>query len=77
MTIRIVSWNIAKRDKPWRELDEMAQRGEADVALLQEEGSPPGDLIHRAPHENDVYWSRHLYDRWPLVVQVSDRVNIE
>lgn len=77
MTIRIVSWNIDKRDKPWRELDEMAQRGEADVALLQEAGNPPGDLIHLAPHVDDIHWSRDLFDRWPLVVQLSDRVKIE
>ena len=28
--IRVVSWNIGKRMEPWRELAEMAQRGEAD-----------------------------------------------
>ncbi len=77
MTIRIVSWNIDKRDEPWRKLDEMAQQGEADVALLQEAGCPPSDLIHLAPHEDRIYWARHLYDRWPLVVQLSDRVKVE
>ena len=75
--IRIVSWNIDRRPDPWRELDEMAQRGEADVALLQEAGSPPGGLAHLVPHDDDAYWSRHLYDRWPLVVQLSDRVKVE
>ena len=77
MVTRIVSWNIAKRDDPWRELAEMAQRGEADVALLQEAGSPPGDLIRLAPPDDDIHWSRHLYDRWPLVVRLSERVKIE
>ena len=52
---RIVSWNIAKRDDPWRELAGMAQRGEAYVALLQEAGSPPGDLIHLAPPDDDIH----------------------
>ena len=37
MTIKIVSWNIAKRNKPWRELLDMG----VDVALLQEEGNVP------------------------------------
>ncbi len=47
--IRVVSWNIGKRMEPWRELAEMADRGEADLALLQEAGSPPGDLAHLLP----------------------------
>lgn len=32
--IRAVSWNIDKRHSPWRDLADMARRGEADVALL-------------------------------------------
>ena len=75
--IRIVSWNIAKRWEPWRELAEMARRGEVDVALLQEAGNPPGDLVNAIEFEDDVLWSRHLYDRWPLVVRLSDRVEVE
>ena len=43
--IGLVCWNIAKRWEPWRELAEMARQG-VDVALLQEAGSPPGDLVH-------------------------------
>lgn len=75
--IRVVSWNICKRMEPWRELAEMADRGEADLALLQEAGSPPSDLAHLLPCEDDVFWSRHLYDRWCLVVPLSDRVRVE
>ena len=75
--IRVVSWNIAKRWAPWRELAEMARRGEADVALLQETGSPPGDMIHTVHYEDDVFWNRQLFDRWPLVVRLSDRVEVE
>ena len=44
--IRVVSWNIARKWEPWRELAEMARRGEADFALLQEAGNPPPDLTH-------------------------------
>ncbi|MYA05742.1 MAG: endonuclease/exonuclease/phosphatase family protein [Caldilineaceae bacterium SB0664_bin_22] len=75
--IRLVSWNIAKRRKPWRVLVEMARRGEFDVALLQEAGNPPGDLVDTLEFDNDVFWDRHLYDRWPLVVRLSDRVAVE
>ena len=91
--IRIVSWNIAKKTEPWRELAEMARRDEADVALLQETGSPPEDLGHSFRFENDIFWDRCSYryerpeddiiweppyfDRWPLVVRLSDRVEIE
>ena len=55
----------------------MAQREGVDVALLQEAGSPPGDLAHMVQFKDDVFWSRHLYDRWPLVVGLSDRVKVE
>ena len=75
--IRVVSWNIAKRMRPWRELAEMARQGQADLALLQEAGSPPGDLIHMVHHDDKVFWSRDLYDRWPLVVKLSDRVEVK
>ena len=75
--IRVVSWNIGRRMEPWRELAEMAGRGEADLALLQEAGSPPRDLVGLLPNEDDVFWSRHLYDRWCLVVPLSERVRVE
>ena len=45
--VKVVSWNIGKREKPWRELVQMASDGAADVALLQEAGSPPGDVVDR------------------------------
>ena len=75
--IRLVSWNIGKRERPWRVLNAMAHREKVDVALLQEAGSPPGDLSDMIPADDDVFWNRHLYDRWPLVVQLSDRVKVE
>ena len=75
--IRIVSWNIAKRTEPWRELAEMGRSGKADVALLQEAGGPPGDLVHLVPYEDDGFWNRDLYDRWCRVVPLSDRVRVE
>ncbi len=75
--IRLVSWNIARRIKPWHCLVEMAARGEADVALLQEAGSPPEDLKDRVRYEDDRFWEHSSHDRQPLVVQLSDRVEIE
>ena len=81
--IRVVSWNIFKKWRPWHELVEMARRGEADLALLQEAGNPPPDLAHPVPYGSDEFWrheqyeGRPLYDRWPLVVKLSDRVDVE
>ena len=53
--IKLVSWNIDKRWQPWRDLVEMARQGKADLALLQEAGSPPEDLAHPVKYENDDY----------------------
>ena len=75
--VKVVSWNIGKREKPWRELAQMASEGDADLALLQEAGSPPGDLVDRIEYVDGVFWNRHLYDRWPLVVKLSDRITVE
>ena len=75
-TIRVVSWNIAKRDDPWSELAEMAARGEADLALLQEAGAPPSEIADRFRYENDAL-EPTLLDRWPLIVRLSDRVEVE
>ena len=75
--VKVVSWNIGKREKPWRELVQMASEGEVDVALLQEAGSPPGDVVDRIEYVDGVFWNRQLYDRWPLVVKLSDRITVE
>ena len=78
--IRVVSWNIAKRWPPWHVLVEMARRGEADVPLLQEAGSPPPDLEQTVRYGSDEFWrhekheGRRIYDRWSLVVHSSDRM---
>ena len=75
--IRIVCWNIARRTEPWHDLVEMARRGEADVALIQEASEPPGDVAELVSYENDIFWDRQLFDRWPLVVKLSERVDVE
>ncbi len=86
MPIAVVSWNIGKRREPWRELVAMG----ADVALLQEAGSPPDDVAGRVDTGPENHWNSHLwnsdwykdrserpYDRWPMVVKLSDRVEVE
>ena len=74
--IKVVSWNIGKREKPWRELVQMARDGDADLALVQEAGCPPGDLVDLVEYDDGVFGNRHLYDRWPLVVKLSDRITV-
>ncbi len=74
--IKVVSWNIAKRWEPWRQLLQM----DADIALLQEMGSVPPDV---APHievsGSDPWepWDPQKYDRFPMIVRLSDRVKVE
>jgi len=80
MTTTVVSWNIAKRHEPWRELVDMG----ADVALLQEAGTPPADvadMVETGPREhwdshvwNSEWWKGrwpNLIDRWAKVVKPS------
>ena len=44
--IRVVSWNMAHKKRPWYELTAM----DADVALLQQTCKPPADLtVHVEP----------------------------
>jgi hypothetical protein len=40
LTVTVVSWNIATRREPWRQLLGM----DADIALLQEATPPPDDV---------------------------------
>ena len=86
MVTTVVSWNIAKRREPWRHLVEMG----ADVALLQEAGKVPTDVADRVDTGPVDHWDSHvwnsgwyrdrfhkLFDRWPMVVKLSDRVEVE
>ena len=99
MVVTVVSWNIAKRHEPWRQLLQM----DADIALLQEAMPPPDDVVRLReatlpPAEGtgpldigpQASWDSHswnsdwwhgrtdaLYDRWPMVVRLSDRVDVE
>ena len=86
MPITLVSWNIATRAQPWEQLLAM----NTDVALLQEartpaEGIGPLDIGPQASWDshswNSDWWRERgwkaLYDRWPMVVKLSDRVEVE
>ena len=86
MGTKVVSWNIDTRHKPWRQLLNM----DADVALLQEVGSVPSDVADKVDTGPVEHWDSHvwnsrwfegrfnsLFDRWPMVVRLSDRVKIE
>ena len=84
--IRVVNWNIAKKHAAWRELAQM----DADVALVQEGGQPPVDVAdsidigpqesYDSHHWNSDWWKErwpHLAERWPMVVKLSDNVDVE
>ncbi len=73
----VVSWNIARRRAPWDELLEM----NADVALIQEAGKVPPDLRTRldtgTKTTGDQWSDLDDFDRWPIIVKLSDRVMVE
>ena len=73
MNIKILSWNIANRQEPWRELG----RSDADIALLQEVGRVPDDLADNIRIATATGFADCPYDRWPLVVQLSERVKVD
>ena len=72
----VVCWNINAQLKPWQELFRM----DADVALLQEVKAIPKALpadVAMAPNALGEPWEADLYDRWPMVVKLSNRVEVE
>ena len=78
--ITVVSWNIAMRPQAVDELLAM----DADVALLQEVGPGALEVLKEAggnvavsPQDPWEPWPREHYDRWPMVVKLSDRVKVE
>ncbi len=69
MTIKLVSWNIAKRRKAWEWLLDM----DADVAILQEVGVVPGWVASRegvaiGPRE---HWDSHVWLAYFVAVSVN------
>ncbi len=86
---KVVCWNIHDNlHEAWRMLVDM----DADVALLQEARSPKhvdgGAVASKVDIGPDEHWDSHsafnkgrfgsrLYERWPMVVKLSDRVKVE
>ncbi len=74
--LKILSWNIAHRTKPWREL----LASNADVALLQEAKPPPPDIadkvgVDRAPWRIEA---KGFNCPWrAAVVSLSKRVKVD
>ncbi len=50
---------------------------DADVALLQEAGRPPAEVAEAVEFGQCDPWLKGEFDRWPLVVKLSDRVRVE
>ena len=78
--VRVVVWNINRSQRALEELMNMA----ADVTLLQEVHvggwkwlARVGNGVEVSPHEPWLPWERTAYDRWPLVVRLSDRVRVD
>jgi hypothetical protein len=77
LMIKVVCWNIAKKKDPWHCLAKMAEQGEADVALLQEAGHVPGNLIEKLEVDDKLFWHPMGFDRLPVVVKLSNKVTVE
>ena len=75
--INVVCWNIAKKKDPWHCLAKMAEQEEADVAILQEAGHVPGNLIEKLEVDDKLFWHPMGFDRLPVVVKLSNRVTVE
>jgi endonuclease/exonuclease/phosphatase family metal-dependent hydrolase len=74
--MRVVSWNIAGRKEPWRELIGSG----ADVALLQEAAEPPSDVaeqieVDTAPWKTEGAGKNR---RWrTAIVKLTDHVDVQ
>ena len=73
--LKIISWNIARREMAWRSLLE----SDSDIALLQEANEPPPDIA-RTLDINPVPWrTGGAVDRpWrTAILKLSDRVSVQ
>ena len=64
MAVTVVSWNIAKRHEPWRQLLQM----ETDIALVQEATSPAEDVV-RLDDANRLMSSFEILEDGPVVTE--------
>ena len=77
LMIKVVSWNLAKRQEPWAWLHEMGREGKADVALVQEASRWPRGNERPLQKGEEEFWDKDLYDRRCRVIPLSDRVQVE
>lgn len=73
--MKLVSWNIARKDEAWRWL----LQSDVDIALLQEAAVPPADVAPRV-EINPAPWETagaEAHRPWrTAVVKLSDRVDV-
>ncbi len=80
--MKIISWNMKQKHDSWRSLLDM----DIDLALLQEVGKPPRDIVERieadpvievdsAPWETMIVGSRTKYRT--AIVKLSDRISVD
>jgi len=51
--VKIITWNLAQRDRAWRILPDT----DADIALVQEATEPPSDIIAVVVFQwDDIAW---------------------
>jgi hypothetical protein len=73
--MKIVTWNIAHRDEPWRQL----LNDGYDIALLQEAGRPPDDVQDRL-QVSSAAWDTASAAKRPwrtAVVGLSDQIQLD
>lgn len=71
--MKLVSWNIARADEPWR----LLARSDVDVALLQEAAAPPPDVtvdVDTAPWATSGPSLKRLWRT--AIAKISDRVRV-
>ena len=75
--IKVVCWNINGMIKPWHCLAQMGEKGEADVALLQEARHLPGDLMGKLEVDQEMFKDPLLFSTLPLIVKLSKKVKVK
>lgn len=74
--VKIVSWNIARREEAWRFLLDT----DCDIALLQEANEPPADVVRRLDVDPSPWRTAGagLNRAWrAVVVKLSNRVGVQ
>jgi hypothetical protein len=74
--VKVISWNIARREDAWRQLLDC----DADVALLQEAAEPPADVASRVEVDGEPWLTAGAGVKRPwrtAVVGLGNRVRLE